>query len=113
MEDYGREAGCPAKEPISSTHLDYYGMSSRSKLFFRLAQQTVAVDPVTYYRIVHPTSGKTKGKPQSVPQGSPQNRPTVVTSKPANESGLGLSCFTPPPPEEASLFSCANSVDRI
>src|SRR6266478_3960074 len=39
------------------------------------------------------------------PQGSPQNRPTVVTSKPANESGLGLSCFTPPPPVEASLFS--------
>src|SRR5580704_9732530 len=39
---------------------------SRGKLFFRLAQQTVAVDPVTYYRIVHPTSGKTKGKPQSV-----------------------------------------------
>jgi hypothetical protein len=34
-----------------------------------------------------------------------QNRPT--------ESGLGLGCFTPPPPEEASLFSCANSVDRI
>jgi hypothetical protein len=47
------------------------------------------------------------------PQGSPQNRPTVVTSKPANESGLGLSCFTPLPPVEASLFSCANSVDRI
>jgi hypothetical protein len=34
-----------------------------------------------------------------------------VTSKPANGSGLGLGCFTPPPPEEASLFSCANSVD--
>jgi hypothetical protein len=34
-----------------------------------------------------------------------QNRPT--------ESGLGLSCFTPTPPEEASLFSCANSVDHI
>jgi len=34
-----------------------------------------------------------------------QNRPT--------ESGLGLSCFTPPPPVEASLFSCANSADRI
>jgi CheY-like chemotaxis protein len=39
------------------------------------------------------------------PQGSPQNRPT--------ESGLGLGCFTPTPPVEASLFSCANSVDRI
>jgi CheY-like chemotaxis protein len=48
-----------------------------------------------------------------MPQGSHQKRPTVVTSKPANESGLGLVCFTPPPPEEASLFSCANSVDRI
>ncbi len=47
------------------------------------------------------------------PQGSHQKRPTVVTSKPANESGLGLGCFTPSPPEEASLFSCANSVDRI
>ena len=34
-----------------------------------------------------------------------QNRPT--------ESGLGLGCFTPTPPEEASLFSCANSLDRI
>lgn len=47
------------------------------------------------------------------PQGSHQKRPTVVTSKPANESGLGLVCFTLPPPEEASLFSCANSVDHI
>src|SRR6266436_7579791 len=47
------------------------------------------------------------------PQGSPQNRPTVVTSKPANGKCLGLGCFTPPPPVEASLFSCANSVDRI
>jgi hypothetical protein len=47
------------------------------------------------------------------PQGSHQKRPTVVTSKPANGSGLGLGCFTPPPHEEASLFSCANSVDRI
>ena len=47
------------------------------------------------------------------PQGSYQKRPTVITSKPANGSGLGLGCFTPPPPEEASLFSCANSVDRI
>src|ERR1700730_14532906 len=30
------------------------------------AQQAVAVDPVTYYRIVHPTSRKAKGNPQSV-----------------------------------------------
>src|SRR6202166_2952367 len=34
-----------------------------------------------------------------------QNRPT--------ERGLGLGCFTPPPPVEASLFSCANFADRI
>jgi hypothetical protein len=57
------------------------------------------------------------GRPLEVlcsdPQGSPQNRPTVVTSKPANGSGRGLGCFTPKPPEEASLFSCANSVDHI
>ena len=33
-----------------------------------------------------------------------QNRPT--------ESGLGLGSFTAPPAVEASLFSCANSVDR-
>src|ERR1019366_8548641 len=30
-----------------------------------------------------------------LPQGSHQKRPTVVTSKPANGSGLGLGCFTP------------------
>jgi hypothetical protein len=34
-----------------------------------------------------------------------QNRPT--------ECGLGLGCFTPTPPVEASLFSYANSVDHI
>ena len=39
---------------------------SRGKLFFRLAQQAVAVDPVTHHRIVHPTSAKAKGKPQPV-----------------------------------------------
>ena len=50
---------------------------------------------------------------ETPPQGSHQKRPTVVTSKPANESGLGLGCFTPSPPEKASLFSCANSVGRI
>ena len=62
---------------VSHKHLDYYldeftfrfnrrRSKSRGKLFFRLAQQTVTVDPVTYYRIVHPTSGKTRVKPQSV-----------------------------------------------
>jgi transposase-like protein len=62
---------------VSHKHLDYYldeftfrfnrrRSKSRGKLFFRLAQQTVTVDPVTYYRIVHPTSGKIRVKPQSV-----------------------------------------------
>ncbi len=60
---------------VSHKHLDYYldefafrfnrrRSKSRGKLFFRIAQQTVAVDPVTYYRIVHPTPGRVK--PQSV-----------------------------------------------
>jgi hypothetical protein len=62
---------------VSHKHLDYYldeftfrfnrrRSKSRGKLFFRLAQQAVADDPVTYDRIVHPTAGKAKGKPQSV-----------------------------------------------
>jgi transposase-like protein len=59
---------------VSHKHLDYYldeftfrfnrrRSKSRGKLFFRLAQQAVAVDPVPYDRIVHPTP---KAKPQSV-----------------------------------------------
>ncbi len=62
---------------VSHKHLDYYldeftfrfnrrRSKNRGKLFFRLAQQAVAVDPVTYYRIVHQTSRKAKSKPQSV-----------------------------------------------
>ena len=62
---------------VSHKHLDYYldeftfrfnrrRSKNRGKLFFRLAQQAVTVDPVTYYRIVHPTSGKAKVKPQPV-----------------------------------------------
>src|SRR5664280_2415572 len=58
---------------VSHKHLDYYmdeftfrfnrrRSKSRGKLFFRLAQQAVAVDPVTYYGIVHPGTPK----PQSV-----------------------------------------------
>ena len=50
---------------VSHKHLDYYldeftfrfnrrRSKSRGKLFLRLAQQAVAVDPVTHYRIVHP-----------------------------------------------------------
>lgn len=58
---------------ISHKHLDHYldeftfrfnrrRSKSRGKLFFRLAQQSVAVDPVTRYGIVHPTSGKAKAQ---------------------------------------------------
>lgn len=60
---------------VSQKHLDYYldeftfrfnrrRSASRGKLFFRLAQQAVAVDPVPYDRIVHPNAAK--AKPQSV-----------------------------------------------
>lgn len=56
---------------VSHKYLDYYldeftfrfnrrRSKSRGKLFFRLAQQAVAVDPVTRYRIVHPNPGKPK-----------------------------------------------------
>jgi len=62
---------------VSHKHLDYYldeftfrfnrrRSKSRGKLFFRLVQQAVSVDPITRYRIVHPQSGKTEGKPQPV-----------------------------------------------
>src|SRR5450631_3698666 len=62
---------------VSHKHLDYYldeytfrfnrrRSNSRGKLFFRLAQQAVAVDPVTHYRVVHPDLRKAEGKPQPV-----------------------------------------------
>jgi hypothetical protein len=62
---------------VSHKHLDYYldeftfrfnrrRSKSRGKLFLRLAQQAVAVDPVTHYRIVHPDLRKAGGNPQSV-----------------------------------------------
>jgi transposase-like protein len=62
---------------VSHKHLEYYldeftfrfnrrTSRSRGKLFFRLAQQAVAVDPVTYDRMVHPTSVKTRAEPQAV-----------------------------------------------
>jgi transposase-like protein len=62
---------------VSHKHLDYYldeftfrfnrrRSKNRGKVFFRLAQQAVAVDPVTRHRIVHPPSPKTKAKPQPV-----------------------------------------------
>lgn len=59
---------------VSQKHLDYYldeftfrfnrrRSRSRGKLFFRLAQQAVAVDPVPYEGIVHPTRRKAKPQP--------------------------------------------------
>ena len=62
---------------VSQKHLDYYldeftfrfnrrRSQSRGKLFFRLVQQAVAVDPVPYDRIVHPAKAKPKTKTQPV-----------------------------------------------
>lgn len=62
---------------VSHKHLDYYldeftfrfnrrKSKSRGKLFFRLAQQAVAVDPVTYNLIVHPAPKKRKKLTQHV-----------------------------------------------
>jgi len=62
---------------VSHKHLAYYldeftfrfnrrRSHSRGKLFFRLAQQAVAVEPFPYDQIVHPTSRRAKTKPQSV-----------------------------------------------
>ena len=61
---------------ISHKHLGYYldeftfrfnrrRSKSRGKLFFRLAQQALAVDPVTLDQILHPDA-KTEEKPQPV-----------------------------------------------
>jgi transposase-like protein len=61
---------------VSHKHLDYYldeftfrfnrrRSKSRGKLFFRLVQQAVAIEPVPLVRILHPEA-KPKAKPQSV-----------------------------------------------
>jgi hypothetical protein len=61
---------------VSHKHLDYYldeftfrfnrrRSKSRGKLFFRLVQQAVAVEPVPLDRILHP-GAQVKRKPQSV-----------------------------------------------
>ena len=61
---------------VSHKHLDYYldeftfrfnrrRSKSRGKLFFRLVQQAVAIEPVPLDRILHPKT-KPKAKPQSV-----------------------------------------------
>ena len=63
---------------MSHKHLDYYldeftfrfnrrKSRSRGKLFYRLVQQAVAVDPVTYKMIVHPAPETKKiPKPQDI-----------------------------------------------
>jgi transposase-like protein len=62
---------------VSHKHLDYYldeftfrfnrrRSKSRGKLFFRLAQQAVAIDPVPYDLIVHPTRKRAKARPQQI-----------------------------------------------
>jgi hypothetical protein len=62
---------------VSHKHLDYYldeftfrfnrrKSKSRGKLFFRLAQQAVAVAPVPYDLIVHPTQKRAKTSPQHI-----------------------------------------------
>ena len=61
---------------ISHKHLDYYldeftfrfnrrRSKSRGKLFFRLAQQAVAIEPVTLDQMIHPDT-KSRAKPQPV-----------------------------------------------
>src|SRR6266849_9817537 len=62
---------------VSHKHLNYYldeftfrfnrrRSKSRGKLFFRLAQQAVAIDPVSYGLIVHSTSKTRKRRPQHI-----------------------------------------------
>lgn len=60
---------------VSHKHLDYYldeftfrfnrrRSKSRGKLFYRLAQQAVAIDPVSLDQILHPETRQTDEKPQ-------------------------------------------------
>jgi hypothetical protein len=62
---------------VSHKHLNHYldeftfrfnrrRSKSRGKLFFRLAQQAVSVEPVTRRRIVFPEPMKAEGKPQPI-----------------------------------------------
>lgn len=62
---------------VSHKHLDYYldeftfrfnrrRSKSRGKLFFRLIQQAVAIDPVPYELIVHPIRKRPKTSPQHI-----------------------------------------------
>ncbi len=77
----------PAKSTIHAV-LDRHGLVERRGRLRRRAQGTAL-----------------RGHIKTGQRWSLQNRPTKV--------GLGLGCFTPPPPVEASLFLCANSVDHI
>ena len=62
---------------VSQEHLDYYldeftfrfnrrRSANRGKLFYRLAQQAVAIDPIPYDRIVHPNAARAKPQPVGV-----------------------------------------------
>jgi hypothetical protein len=64
------------RQAVSHKHLDYYldeftfrfnrrRSRNRGKLFFRLVQQAVAVEPVPLDRILHP-GAKPKTKPQAL-----------------------------------------------
>jgi hypothetical protein len=85
--------------------LGQYPIATRLVLFtFPLVIWVYATAIAALSDLVRPTLSL-RGHLKTGQRWSLQNRPT--------ESGLGLGCFTPPPPVEASLFSCANSVDRI
>ena len=62
-ESAGRKEVLPGRVHIP---LQSAAIKSRGKLFFRLAQQAVAIGPVPYDRIVHSTKAKAKVEPQSV-----------------------------------------------
>lgn len=62
---------------VSQKHLDDYldeftfrfnrrRSKSRGKLFYRLAQQAVTIDPVPLDQILHPGTRQNSGKPQAV-----------------------------------------------
>jgi transposase-like protein len=62
---------------VSHKHLDYYldeftfrfnrrRSKSRGKLFYRLAQQAVAIEPVPLDQILHPDTRQNSRKPQAV-----------------------------------------------
>jgi hypothetical protein len=69
----GRWLMASTKEPSLDYYLDEFTFRfnrrksiSRGKLFFRLVQQAVAVDPVPYDLIVHPTRERAKTRPHRI-----------------------------------------------